>query len=168
MTAPRQSLRAMRRSFSDDRGFVAGSEALIFGVLICVIGTLVVVNGWAVVDARFVASAVAREAARAMVEAPAGTDLEAVAGEAAAAVVRAHGRDPASLTLTVTGPSAPSRCASVEVRATILVMPISVPLPARRNGGATGGSGAYAVHASYSEVVDPFRAGLPAGLECPW
>lgn len=155
-----------RRALRDERGFVAGSEALIFGVLICVVGTLVVLNGWAVVDARFVAAAAAREAVRAVVEAPTGADVAATATGAAVAAARAHGRDPASLTVAVSGPSAPVRCAPVEVRTTISVAPVGVPLPTGASGGPTGR--VLTVHASAREVIDPFRAGLPPGLACPW
>jgi hypothetical protein len=62
--------RPSARRWSGDDGFAGGLEALVFGVLIFVIGTLLVVNAWAVVDAKFATSSAAREAVRAAVETP--------------------------------------------------------------------------------------------------
>ena len=47
-----------------EQGFVAGGEVLPFGVLIFVLGTLLLVNAWAVIDAKFAVSSASREAAR--------------------------------------------------------------------------------------------------------
>ena len=66
-----------------DGGQVAGIEALPFGVLIFVVGALLVSNLWAVVDAKIVVDAAAREAVRAYVEAPDATTGAAGRGVAA-------------------------------------------------------------------------------------
>ena len=76
---------AMRRC-RGDRGQVGGVEALPFGVLVFVVGVLLVVNLWAIVDAKVAATSAAREAARAYVEAADGAEAE---GDAIAAA-RSH------------------------------------------------------------------------------
>lgn len=53
----------------DDRGFVAGAEMLIFGVLAFVMGSLLVVNVWNVIDASLAVSAASREGVRTFQEA---------------------------------------------------------------------------------------------------
>src|SRR5207248_1263005 len=54
----------------DERGQIGGIEAVAFGVLVFVLGLLIVVNAWGVVDAKVAAAAAAHDAARAYVEAP--------------------------------------------------------------------------------------------------
>jgi hypothetical protein len=56
---------AWRDRLRDEGGAVGGLEVLPFGLLIFVVGILLVVNAWAVVDAKLAAEAAAREAARA-------------------------------------------------------------------------------------------------------
>src|SRR2546423_12054718 len=85
----------------DEAGQVAGIEVIPFGLLVFVVGSLVVGNVWAVFDAKTTASAAAREATRAYVEAPNAADGDAAARSAAADAVRAAGRNPARMTLRV-------------------------------------------------------------------
>ncbi|MFP4312182.1 MAG: hypothetical protein ACLFS9_09430 [Nitriliruptoraceae bacterium] len=133
---------------------VAGLEALAFGVLVLLIGTLVVVNAWAVVDARFATAAAAREAVRAVVEAPetalSPTQLEQRARSAAVQAFAAHGyeRPP-----EVSGPPLrQARCATVEVTVGVEVVPALLPW--------LDEPPSYRVASTHREVVDPFRAGL--------
>ena len=70
MAVAKARWRVARSGWRDDRGQVAGIEVLPFGFLVLVAGTLLVVNAWAVVDAKFAVDAAVREAARAYVEAP--------------------------------------------------------------------------------------------------
>ncbi len=135
-------------------GVVAGLEALAFGVLVFVVGTLVVVNAWAVIDARFATSAAAREAVRAVIEAPevglSTAQLDQRARAAAAQALAAHGydREPA-----ITGsPLTQARCATIELRVQLEVVPTLVPWLAQPP--------TYRVASTYAEVLDPFRAGL--------
>ena len=51
-----------------DAGQVGGIEALPFGLLIFVAGSLLIANAWAVVDAKFATDAAARQAVRTFVE----------------------------------------------------------------------------------------------------
>ena len=62
---------------------MAGIEALFFGLLVLVFGTLVVANAWGVIDAKLSAAGAAREAARAFVQTPAGSDPASTARVAA-------------------------------------------------------------------------------------
>jgi len=137
-----------------------------------VVGALLIANAWAVVDAKVAVDAAARQAARTFVEA----DLEAVAGAAgaeAAAVtagldaLAAHGRDPGRATVEMTaldgagGQQGFSRCARVTFTATYEVPALTIPWI----GGFAGG---IAVTSTSSELVDPYRSGVPGTAEsCP-
>jgi hypothetical protein len=139
-------------------GQVAGLEGLLFGVLLFVFGTLLVVNAWAVVDAKLAASAAAREATRSYVES---SSVDGAAGAAEAAgrqVFAGYGRslDRAELRLVE---GALVRCARVTFEAAYRLPALHVPVL----GGL--GSG-LRVAARHSEVVDPHRSGLGAGGGC--
>lgn len=132
-------------------GFVAGLEALAFGVLIFVLGTLVVVNAWAVVDAKFAASAAAREAVRAAVEAPDVGQQGALAMAAAAQALDGHGiSDDAEVTPLQVGLT---RCQEVAYR-------VRVEVPALLLPGLSERLAPFVVVAEHREVVDPYRSGL--------
>ena len=76
-----------------DVGQVAGIESIPFGLLVLIVGILLVAHTWAVVDAKFVATAAAREATRAYVESTEPDAAEAARRAAAEAVDRS-GRTP--------------------------------------------------------------------------
>jgi len=143
-----------------DDGQVGGIEALPFGVLIFVIGTLLIANIWTVVDAKMAVDAAAREATRRYVEAADGSGAEQGAVEAGLAALEAHGRDPsradvrlASL-VTPDGRAAFERCARATFSASYTVPALTLPL--------VGGFGeGFEVKSSHSELVDPFRDGVP-------
>lgn len=140
-------------------GFVAGAEALIFGLLILVLGTLVVLNAWTALDARFAVAGAARDAVRAAVMAPPDVDLDRVATDAAAAAYAAVGRDPGRLELTwLDGgqPPAQARCAEVRLQVRTQVDVIAIPRWLSRGG--------YAVVAEHGERIEPFRSGLEASV----
>lgn len=144
---------------SGQAGFVAGAEALAFGVLIFVIGTLLVVNTWAVVDARFAVAAAAREAVRAAVQAPDGVDPAPLAVEAAGEALRGHGVDPSIARIEPTLPARLERCEEVVLR-------VSVEVPALVLPGIERRWLAFTVTGEHREVVDPFRSGLEIGGRC--
>ncbi len=137
-------------------GFVAGAEALAFGVLIFVIGTLVVVAGWSVVDAKFATSAAAREAVRAVVAAPADAtthELEQRAVAAAHQAVAAHGHAPADTSLTVDGPPLTlERCRDITIAVHVEVRSVRVP--------GFVDTARWTVSSRYRQLVDPYRSGL--------
>jgi hypothetical protein len=136
----------------DQRGQVGGVEAVVFGMLILVVGVLVVANAWGVVDAKMAAGAAAREAARTYVKAPAGSDPLPAALQAGEDTLHALGRhDRANAVSLISGTFV--RCATVTFKVSVPVPLIRLPWLADHGPGFT----ATAVH---SEVVDPFRSGI--------
>ena len=128
-----------------------------FGVLVFVVGVLVIGNAWAVVDARIAAGDAAREAARAFVQAPDASRAGDAADVAARDALTAEGRDPGRASITVDGTLA--RCARITVS---VAYPVSlVGLPWIGSPGRV-----LTVHASQSELVDPYRSGLPGVASC--
>lgn len=157
--------RVLARWDRDQDGAAAGAEALVFGVLIFVVGTLIIVNAWGVVDAKLAVSSAAREAARVAVETTAGgSDPTARARIAAEAALAGHGRDPGRITrfeLRQADPSdgALTRCERVFVDIAIEVETVRVPWV-----GAFGGT--VAVVGAHTEVVDPYRSGVAGAVDC--
>jgi hypothetical protein len=151
--------RRTTRRWADDGGFAGGAEALVFGVLIFVIGTLLVVNAWAVVDAKFATSAAAREAVRAAVETAPDGDPDARARAAAAAALAGHGLDPGRATVVAPWAGRLERCADVVYEVRLHVPALLLPGIERRRAG-------FDVSASHREVIDPFRSGLGIGGRC--
>lgn len=142
-----------------DEGQVGGIEALPFGVLIFVLGTLLIANAWAVVDAKFATDAAARQAARTFVE---GVDADVALADAQAAgraAVAAHGRDPDRVVVQAVGAPELARCERATFEAVYEVPALSIPLI----GGY--GRAPFRVRSTHSELVDPFRSGLPGQAE---
>lgn len=133
---------------------VGGFEALPFGFLVFVAGTLLIVNAWAVFDCHLAVSAAAREAVRTFVESP-GPDGAALddAELAARETLTGHGKDPGRMTLSWEGAHV-ARCQVVTATVTYEVPTIAVPFI-----GAFGG-GVIRTTASHREIVDPYRRGL--------
>ncbi len=136
-------------------GQVAGLEAIVFGLLTFVVGVLLAANGWAVVDAKMAMSAAAREATRAYVEAPVGSDPMALADAAAREAVRGHGRDPDRMELRAVE-SGFTRCQVVRFEASYRVRAVGLPFLGRGSGAG------FTAAARHAEVVDPYRDGVPA------
>jgi hypothetical protein len=154
--------RLLRRPrWCEDHGQVAGIEVLPFGVLTFVIGTLLVANAWGVVDAKMATTSAAREAVRAYVEAPDAPTAMTSADEAARQAMTGHGRNPAATTVDVAheGGRPFARCTRVTVT-------VHHPVPALRLPFIGGYGHAFDVVASQSEVVDPYRSGLPGEASC--
>jgi hypothetical protein len=119
-----------------------------------VAGTLLLTNAWAVYDAKVAASAAAREAVRAYVEADRGADAEGLARAAGLDAIAGHGRDPARAEIEWTvGPDF-RRCALNTVVVRYRVPTLTVPFVGAFGGGVVETSGRH------SEVVDPYRSGL--------
>lgn len=144
----------MRELVGDERGFVGGFEALPFGFLVFVAGSLLLVNAWAVFDSHLAAGAAAREAVRAFVESR-GPEAAAVADAEAAAVeaLEGHGKDRSRMTLRWEGASL-ERCQPVTASVTYEVPLVAIPWI-----GAFGG-GVLRTSAEHTEVVDPYATGL--------
>lgn len=149
-------LRGPRR---DERGQVGGVEMLPLGVLVLLVGALLVVNAWAVVDAKMSTASSAREAARAYVEA-ADTSTALPDAEAAARdTIEGLGRDPRRLEIRQTAGSF-ARCQRVRFEASYPVPAITLPWI----GGA--GGDVFVVRSAHTEIVDPYRSGLPGEAGC--
>jgi CBS domain containing-hemolysin-like protein len=152
-----------------DAGQVAGIEAIPFGILIFVVGALLIANVWAVVDAKSAVDAAAREATRRYVESQVdGTTSSDAASDAAVdaglAALAARGRDPSQATVELTalegvgGQSGFTRCARATFTAEYQVPALTIPW--------IGGYGSgFTVTSRHSELVDPFRGGVPGSAE---
>lgn len=156
----------LRRVHAEQAGLSAGAEALVFGVLVFVVGTILALNGWAVLDADFAVNAAAREAVRTVVEAGDAPYEDTVAALHAVAVetMAGHGKDGAAATVEVVddpfgGGARVQRCARITVEVRYPVEGIRLPLI----GSWTTPITAVGQH---SEIVDPFRSGLHGRAGC--
>jgi hypothetical protein len=138
----------------DDTGSVGGAEVLPLAVLTFVVGSLLVANLWAVVDARLAVDGAARAALRTYAEAPDASSATRLAPGAAREAVAGAGRDPTRLDLRVTHPDgrAWGGCVPVEVTA-------RYPVPVRGLPGLGPGR-TVTVEARHRELVDPWRSGV--------
>jgi len=143
---------------SDEQGFAGGAEALVFGLLIFVVGTLIVANAWGVVDTKLAVDAAARQAARTYVEAADAPTALDTARHAAADALSGYGRDPAAARVTVSGLPW-GRCTRV-------VITVSYPAPLVRLPFVGWVGTGEDVRAAHSELVDPYRSGLPGPATC--
>jgi hypothetical protein len=141
----------------DERGQVGGLEALAFGLLIFVLGTLIVANAWAVVDAKFAAENAARQAARSYVETGKDPDQAVAAARAAGLASFSAWRRSAEATIDVAGEY--RRCGRVVVRAGTVVPYVRIPLIGAPRGGFT-------VWSKHAELVDPYRTGVRGEAAC--
>jgi hypothetical protein len=141
----------------DERGQAGGVEALAFGLLIFVVGTLIVANAWAVVDAKFAATGSAREATRTYVET--GTTATAAgdpANKAATAALTALHR-PGSVSLTLA--DGYRRCGRVTARVVTSVPILRLPF-------IRSGAGHIDVRGEDTRIIDPYRSGIPGAASC--
>ncbi len=158
---PRLCLPTTNYRMRGDSGQVAGMEVIPFGILTFVIGSLLIANAWAVIDAKAAVVASAREAARSYVEAPDQSAAASAADRAYRDAIAGNGRNPdrASLTIEHNGGADWGRC--VRVAATVHYQVPALTLP------WIGGYGhPFDVRSTHSEVIDPFRAGLPGDGRC--
>ena len=149
-------MRRLLMRADDEGGVVGGLEALPFGVLVFVVGTLIIVNAWGVVDAKMTVATAAREAARAYVEAPVGSNAEALAQAAAERTVDALGRAARDPQITVSGDFA--RCNRISAT-------VAYPIPALRLPWV-GSLGSFTARSTASEIVDPLRSGVAGAADC--
>lgn len=149
----------MNRVF-DETGAMGGLEGLAFGILIFVFGTFMILNAWAVVDGNMAASAAAREAARAYVEAPSDASGRTQADAAANEVMAGHNHLTPIVAISASaGSGTYQRCEPVTATVTVEVPRVSLPLI-----GAAGGF--VKVHGVHTEVIDPYRSGLSGTANC--
>lgn len=165
-----------RRLLAAEDGVVAGGEALLVGVLVFVTGTLLLVSMWTVVDAKIAVEAAAREATRAVVEAPAAVLAAGATGDetalglartaALAAVTAQRGAPDSSVgswsldTVTVSGRY--ERCGTIQSTVRVTIDTPRLPFVGRR---LTAG----VIEGTHLERIEPYRAGLPVppgGVSC--
>lgn len=149
-------LSTVRAALRREDGVVGGVEALPFGVLVFVVGTLIVVNAWGVVDAKMAVASAARQAVHAFVEAPAGDNAETAGRVAAAQTMKALGRTAREPVIAVHGDF--TRCARVTAT-------VSYDIPAIRLPWVRGW-GTLTARSTASEIVDPLRSGLDGEAIC--
>lgn len=144
----------------DDAGQAGGWEIIPFGLLIFVVGTLLITNAWAVVDARQTVGDAARDGARAFVHRSDETEARLAARTAVFAATGGHGiaDDAVDLEPIRLEPDF-ERCAHVSVTVRTRVPAIALPF--------IGGFGhGFSVTATQTELIDPFRADLPDRSAC--
>ena len=143
--------RLLGRQVSLDERGLGGVEVLPIGVLVMTVVTIVVMMAWTVIDAKFGATAAAREGARTAVE----TFDVGAARTAAGRAWRDHGQQ-TPLGIDISGEL--TRCGRITVTATAVVA--AIPVPVLRGWSSTP------VRSVHSEVVDPYRSGLASEATC--
>lgn len=164
-----------RPCWRDEDGLLGGLDALAFGALVFLTGTLLILNAWSVVDTRMAVSAAAREAVRTVVEAPAAylsgegavqrstnlAQLELLAVQRAGEAIAQHGKDVVANPPTVR--FAPlrldARCAEVVVTVSHTAPTIALPFVGVFRDGIT-------VTIEHRGRIDPYRAGLAGEVDC--
>lgn len=142
----------------DERGQAGGVEALAFGALLFIAGTLIVANAWSVVDAKFAAISAAREGAATYVESGATADAADPPARQAASAALASLQRKGDVAFSI-GPEGYRRCGRVTVRVVTQVPILRVPF-VRAAGGT------MAVTGSASRRIDPFRSTLAGEAVC--
>lgn len=133
-----------------EQGFVGGSEVLPFGLLIFVAGILIIANAWAVVDTKMTLDSAAQVMSRTISEAD---HLDTATIDALARrTVADLGLDPGPVTIEIEpADTALARCQRVTVTLGYPVPALTLPILGRI--GET-----VDVHATASELVDPYRS----------
>ena len=143
---------------SGEQGFVGGFEGLLFGVLIFVIGPLIVAHAWAVVDTKFAVVEAAKQAARTYVEAPSAAVAAQEAQQAADQALAGYGRDGRLAGVSLVSGDF-GRCQRITIEVTYPAPILELPVVGRVGSGER-------VRADHSELVDPYRTGLPGTSSC--
>lgn len=141
-----------------ERGVVGGVEVLPFALLLVVGVTLLVLDAWAVVDAKLAATTAAREGARAEVEADAPATGPATGHRVALSVYLAmRGRAP-HVAVTSSGPGT-GRCGVVTYQVRDRVPTVRLPFVAAFGPAVT-------VVGRHREPVDRFADGRTGAATC--
>jgi hypothetical protein len=126
--------------------------------LLFIVGTLLVAHAWAVIDTKAATQAASRQAARTYVEGASSLAAASEAQQAAAVALEGYGRTPGRAQVRLVSGTF-GRCQritiSVSYPAPLLVLPWL---------GRVGS--AEEVRAEHTELVDPYRNGLPGTSAC--
>ena len=147
----------IRQRFSDDRGFTGGLAGLLFGFLIFLLGSFLVAYAWAVVQTKAAVVDASRQAARTYVEAPTAVDAYVSARQAAFTSLDNRGRDPTRARVYLISGGF-GRCERITIAVSYPAPLIALPL-IHLIGGST-------VTGRHSEIVDPYRSGVPGNARC--
>jgi hypothetical protein len=135
----------------------AGAEILFFSVVMFSALTLVVINTWATIDAKFMVTAAAREATRSFVEAESASAATSAANAAAVRVIEGYGaKTNGQPPLSITGSF--GRCQRVAIRSSYRIPALKIPFFGITIGTRTVGS-------THSEIVDPYRSGISGEVD---
>ena len=137
----------------DERGQVGGIEAVVFGLLVLVVGCLLISNAWGVIDAKSAAGEAARQAARTYATAPVSDAAEAAA----------LATDAADRTLTDMGwvAAANRLTQGTFERCSVITWEVTVRVPAFKLPWLAAGPAVFTASAFDSQRVDPYRSGVP-------
>lgn len=151
-------------SACNDRGLVGGSDGLLAGVLVALVGTLLIANVWSVIATRTDADAAVREYLRVYTRAD-GPGVGAASAEAAAlASLSSSGRSTATVSISPPDGSSFGPCGLARVTLRLRAPLVRVP--------GVAAIGSRTVTSSGSEVIDPWRsmnrgaAWRPGGVAC--
>lgn len=135
-----------------EAGFVAGLEGVVFGLLVLVAGTIVVLNAWSVLQTRRVLDGAAREYLRAYTEGDDPADARSGARRALQAVLDGERRRPAggpNVRLEEPDETRFGPCAEATISIWAEVPAARVPF--------IGTFGSTTVRVTHSELVDAHR-----------
>ena len=147
----------LRQRYEDEGGFAGGLAGLLFGLLIFLLGSFLVAYAWAVVQTKAAVVDASRQAARTYVEAPAAADAYAAARQAALVSLGSRGRDPGRARVDLISGGF-GRCERITIAVSYPAPAMVVPL-IHLLGGST-------VTGRHSEIVDPYRSGVPGIARC--
>ena len=142
-----------------ERGVVAGLDGLVFGMLVMVAGTLLIVNAWAVVDSRTALDGAAREYLRSYTRAGDPGTARSSGAAAVTAFLAGRGMDPAAVRTAHPDPTTFGPCAAATVELSLVVPVARVPF--------VGGFGSTTVHVTGTELVDAHREVIPGAAFDP-
>jgi hypothetical protein len=137
---------------------VGGFEGLLFGSLLFVAGTLLVAHAWAVIDTKAATQEAARQAARTYVAASSAAAAYSSAEMAAADALTGYRRDPSRSEVSLASGSF-GRCQRITISVAYPAPLLILPFVGRVGTG-------HEVRSVASELVDPYRSGLPGSATC--
>lgn len=137
------------RTFRGQSGVLAGSDGVVFGMLILLAGSLALVNIWAVIDTRAALDAAAREYLRSYTEQRSPAAASAAGAHAAQEVIARRGSPVGGLTIQEPDPSTFGPCQLAQVV-------IEAQVPAARLPFLDD-VGTRTIRVTHRELVDPHR-----------
>ncbi len=139
-------MRSANRARRSERGAVAGLEGVMFGVLVLLAGTVLVVNAWSVLQTRRTLDGAAREYLRAYTQADSPPEALLAANRALDAVLLGEGRRGPDVTVRGPDPTHFGPCASASVTLTATIPAVRMPF--------VGEMASTTVEVDHTELVD--------------